>query len=103
MSFARAALSDMFGTNIFKELSGAAATSWTSDPHTLGAYSCARPGHAAERGVLAEPVNERVFLAGEAVSTDWYSTVHGAHLTGIAAADQANAYLTRAIAAALRR
>lgn len=103
MSFARAALSDMFGTNIFKELSGAAATSWTSDPHTLGAYSCARPGHAAERAVLAEPVNERVFLAGEAVSTDWYSTVHGAHLTGIAAADQANAYLTRAIAAALRR
>lgn len=103
MSFARAALSDMFGADIFRELSGAAATSWTRDPHTLGAYSCARPGHAAERAVLAEPVSERFFLAGEAVSADWYSTVHGAHLTGIAAADQANTYLTRAIAAALRR
>lgn len=103
IAFARAALADMFGTDIFKELSGTAATSWTRDPHTLGAYSCARPGHAHERAVLAEPVSERFFLAGEAVSADWYSTVQGAHLTGIAAADRADAYLRRAIAAALRR
>lgn len=103
ISFARAALSDMFGTNIFKELSGVAATRWTSDPHTLGAYSCARPGHADQRGVLAEPVSERFFLAGEAVSPDWYSTVQGAHASGIAAADRAAAFLDRAIAAALPR
>jgi monoamine oxidase len=102
-AFARAALSDMFGADIFRELSGTAATSWTSDPRTLGAYSCARPGHAHERAVLAEPVSERFFLAGEAVSADWYSTVHGAHLTGIAAAERADAYLRRAIATALGR
>lgn len=99
ISFARAALSDMFGTDIFKEMTGAAATRWTSDPHMLGAYSCALPGHGHERKVLAEPVGERFFLAGEAVSADWYSTVQGAHVTGNEAAEKAAAYLDRAIAA----
>lgn len=102
-AFAREALGDMFGTDIFKELNGTAATSWTTDPHTLGAYSCARPGHAADRAVLAEPVGERLFLAGEAVSADWFSTVQGAHVTGIEAAEKAAAYLERAIAGALSR
>ena len=101
--FARAALGDMFGTSIFDELSGIAATSWTSDPHTLGAYSCALPGHAKDRAVLAEPVSERFFLAGEAVSADWFSTVQGAHVTGIEAAEKVAAYLERAVAGALRR
>ena len=99
ISFARAALCDIFGADIFKELSGVSATRWTSDPHTLGAYSCALPGQAHERAVLAEPVSERFFLAGEAVSSDWYSTVQGAHVTGIKAAEAAAAYLDRAIAA----
>lgn len=103
ISFARAALSDMFGTDIFKEMNGVAATRWTSDPHTLGAYSCARPGHADQRAVLAEPVSERFFLAGEAVSPDWYSTVQGAHVSGIEAAEKAAAFLDRAIAAARPR
>lgn len=103
ISFARAALSDMFGEDIFRELSGVAATRWTSDPHTLGAYSCARPGHADQRAVLAEPVSERFFLAGEAVSADWYSTVQGAHVSGIEAAEKAAAFLDRAIAAARPR
>ena len=98
-SYSRAALSDMFGTDIFRELSGIAVTRWTSDPHTLGAYSCARPGHAHERAVLAEPVSERFFLAGEAVSADWYSTVQGAHVSGIEAVEKAAAFLERAIAA----
>lgn len=103
ISFSRAALADMFGADIFKELSGVAATRWTSDPHTLGAYSCALPCHAHERAVLAEPVGERVFLAGEAVSADWFSTVQGAHVSGIEAAEKAAAFLGRAIAAARQR
>ncbi|GMV62233.1 MAG: hypothetical protein AMXMBFR74_14020 [Parvibaculum sp.] len=101
--FARAALGDMFGTDIFKDISGFAATSWTSDPHTLGAYSCARPGRAHERAVLAEPVGDRIFLAGEAVSADWFSTVQGAHMSGIEAAEKAASFLDSAIAAALPR
>ncbi|HAC56937.1 MAG TPA: hypothetical protein DCF73_01135, partial [Rhodobiaceae bacterium] len=69
----------------------------------LGAYSCARPGHAADRAVLAEPVGDRLFLAGEAVSADWFSTVQGAHVTGIEAAEKAAVYLERVIAGALSR
>lgn len=102
-AFAREALGDIFGADIFKELDGTAATSWTTDPHMLGAYSCARPGHAKSRAVLAEPVSERFFLAGEAVSADWFSTVQGAHVTGIEAAEKAAAYLAGAVAAARQR
>jgi monoamine oxidase len=32
---------------------------------------------------LAEPLDARLFFAGEATSTEFYSTAHGAHLTGI--------------------
>ncbi len=39
--------------------------------------------------MLAAPVDDRLFFAGEACSTNDYSTAHGAYLTGIVAADQA--------------
>jgi len=38
--------------------------------------------------VLAAPVDGRLFFAGEACSKLDFSTAHGAHLTGLAAADQ---------------
>jgi monoamine oxidase len=39
--------------------------------------------------MLAAPVDDRVFFAGEACSRNDYSTAHGAYLTGVAAADLA--------------
>ena len=53
--------------------------------------------------MLAEPVGDRIFLAGEAVSADWFSTVQGAHMSGIEAAEKAASFLDSAIAAALPR
>lgn len=85
---ARAGLIDMFGSSIMKHCIKATTTAWCGDPHTLGAYSCAKPGHADRRAILSEPIADRLFLAGEAVSADWFSTVHGAYLTGIAAAEK---------------
>ena len=38
---------------------------------------------------LAEPVDDRLFFAGEACSTNDFSTAHGGWLTGVAAADSA--------------
>jgi monoamine oxidase len=38
--------------------------------------------------MLAAPVNDRLFFAGEACSQHDYSTAHGAFLTGVAAAEQ---------------
>jgi monoamine oxidase len=62
---------------------------WGVDPFARGSYSCALPGKADCRGVLAAPVDDRLFFAGEACSRSDYSTAHGAYLTGVAAADRA--------------
>ncbi len=47
------------------------------------------PGSAiGPRGrFLAEPVDDRLFFAGEACSPQDFSTAHGAYLTGVAAAE----------------
>src|SRR5262249_46095690 len=62
---------------------------WGVDTFARGSYSYALPGKADCRRVLAAPVDDRVFFAGEACSRNDYSTAHGAYLTGVAAADQA--------------
>src|SRR5579863_5730449 len=61
---------------------------WGSDPFALGSYSFALPGRADCRQTLAEPVDERLFFAGEACSRNDFSTAHGGYLTGVAAAEQ---------------
>ena len=81
-----AALVNLFGTSVRKHLSLPAATGWYLDPFARGAYSAARPGHAHRRADLAAPLADRLFFAGEACSLDFFSTCHGAHLSGIDAA-----------------
>ena len=85
--FGLAALKDAFGADVGAHVTGVATTSWVADPLIGGAYSCALPGFAHMRARLAQPLAERVFFAGEAVSAHAYSTAHGAHLSGQAAAD----------------
>ncbi len=84
-----------FGADIVKHVVGHNVTAWRGDPWVRGAYSAALPGQAHQRARLAEPLDERLYFAGEAASTDFFSTTHGAHLTGIRAA--------RAAARSLRR
>jgi predicted NAD/FAD-dependent oxidoreductase len=38
------------------------------------------------RDVLAEPVDDRLYLAGEACQRPYFGTVHGAYLSGVRAA-----------------
>lgn len=64
-----------------------ATTRWRREPWIGGSYSHARIGCAGQRPVLAEPVEGRIFLAGEACSQSDFSTAHGAYATGIAAAE----------------
>lgn len=62
-------------------------TRWSQDPFALGSYSYIPPGATpADRRTLAEPLGDRVFFAGEATSTSFPSTVHGAYLSGRTAA-----------------
>ncbi len=87
-----AALEEMaahFGAGIRCQLHYLRETRWASDPWALGSYSHALPGRAGDRAILANPVNDRVFFAGEACSPENFSTAHGAYETGVAAAGRA--------------
>lgn len=79
-----------FGTEITKRVRKTTETNWMSEPRTLGSYSAARPGRVSARGELGAPLaetgEERLLFAGEACIPPAYATVHGAHLSGIAAA-----------------
>jgi monoamine oxidase len=86
IDFALERLVSMFGTDLRDRFTHGLATRWAADPDMLGSYSSARPGRAHLRGNLATPIDGRLFFAGEAASLDWYSTAHGAYVTGIAAA-----------------
>lgn len=64
-------------------------TRWGEDPYARGAYSFLAVGAGSEdRAALAEPLGPRLILAGEATSVRFPSTVHGAWLSGIAAAER---------------
>ncbi|MEM7351589.1 MAG: FAD-dependent oxidoreductase [Acidobacteriota bacterium] len=64
-------------------------TRWASDPYTWGSYSFMPTGsHPAMRDALAGNVENRIFFAGEATSRQYASTVHGAYLSGLAAAEK---------------
>ena len=81
------ALAHAFGSALRKHLRAFATTAWGSDPDVLGGYSCALAGKAHLRALLAQPLEERLFFAGEACSLHAYGTAHGAAETGIAAAE----------------
>ena len=68
-------------------------TRWAKEPFVQGGFSSASPGAAASRRVLMEPVNDRVFLAGEAAHETLWGTVAGAALSGERAANAALRYL----------
>jgi monoamine oxidase len=86
--FARDELKRLFGTAVLDELGAALSTAWGGDAHSLGSYSAAKPGHAHCREQLALPVSPRLHFAGEAASVHYYGTLHGAWLSGTAAAER---------------
>jgi len=94
-AFAADELAALRGNAIRKQLTPLAASSWRGDEFARGSYSYAKPGHADDRAVLAAPVDQRIFFAGEATSLNFFSTVHGAFETGTRAAEEALASLKR--------
>lgn len=86
--FAVSELTGLFGADFAHRLKPLQLHRWGSDPFARGAYSYAIPGAADQRAVLAAPVDDRLFFAGEACSRHDFSTAHGAFITGIEAADR---------------
>lgn len=63
-------------------------TRWINDPYARGSYSFMAVGSSGEdREALGECVMDRVYFAGEATSVSYPSTVHGAFMSGVDAAD----------------
>jgi monoamine oxidase len=62
---------------------------WDHDPWIAGCYAAARVGRYHARAELARPIENRLFFAGEATHDRYMGDVHGAHLSGEAAADAA--------------
>ncbi len=85
----------MLGSAFARRIAPVALHGWRNDPFARGSYSYASPGKADGRAVLAAPVDERLFFAGEACSRHDFSTAHGALLTGLAAADAVLAALKK--------
>ena len=62
-------------------------TSWSADPFARGSFSYPAVGATPEqRAALGQPVDDRLFFAGEATSTDAPGTVQGARDSGKRAA-----------------
>ena len=81
-------LSGLFGSSIKRSLIGSCATPFDREPWTGGGYAYCRYGAGNQRSALAEPIDDRVFFAGEACSPDHPGTAHGAWLSGRAAIER---------------
>jgi monoamine oxidase len=82
-------LSVMFGGREHSEfeLEAAYSHNWQTDPFARGAYSYLAAGGGDARGLLAAPLEDTLFFAGEATNTqNEAATVAGALQSGIRAA-----------------
>jgi monoamine oxidase len=87
--FAIEQLAALFGSEIRRNLRPLIGSEWSQMKRIGGGYSYALPGHASARTVLARPFDDRMFFAGEATSAGDFSTAHGAHDSGVRAAEEA--------------
>ncbi|MFG1375617.1 flavin monoamine oxidase family protein [Xanthobacter autotrophicus] len=87
VAFALDVLGAAFGAGLKTKVKRSRVTRWADMPYIGGAYSCALPGRAGLRARLHEPLERRIFFAGEALGREAFSTCHGAHLSGLAAAE----------------
>ncbi len=86
VDFVSGRLEALFGTDARRHIGHGTMTNWAAEPWVRGAYAVAAPGAAGARSVLAEPVGERIWFAGEALAGGLMQTAGGARLSGEAAA-----------------
>ena len=89
IDFATGWLGALYGTDMKSLVQRSHATRWDYQPWVLGAASCAAPGAQSARKTIMEPLNGRIFLAGEAAHETLWGTVGGAWDSGERAADAA--------------
>jgi monoamine oxidase len=87
---ALASLGQLFGKdrNYRRLLEGVYWHDWQNDPYSCGAYGYAGVNGGPARKLLAAPVEQTLFFAGEAMDEEESSSVGGALNTGRKAAEQ---------------
>ena len=81
-------LRDIYGNNI-PEPTHLLRTKWDSNENSFGAYSYTAVGTEMRHfDDLAESVNDKLFFAGEHTEIDYFSTAHGAYMSGLREADK---------------
>jgi monoamine oxidase len=86
VDFAMEELVKLVGTDARKHFLKGFRTDWANDTLSQGAYAAVKPGHSGARKVLAAPVGDRIFFAGEAMGGDHCALVSGAYNSGKRAA-----------------
>ena len=89
-----------FGSEAKKYVGRSEAVRWSREQWVLGGTSAASPGGGGNRRLLAEPVSDRIFFAGEALHEGWFGTVAGAWISGERAATAALRVIDRTAAPA---
>jgi monoamine oxidase len=92
-AFAAEFVGNEFGPQARRAMDEVQVTAWTADPFVRGAWSVAGPGATPQRLRLAEPVGQRLVIAGEATDEGLWGTVGGAWASGERAAGQVLAWL----------
>ncbi len=81
-------LKDIYGNSI-PNPTNMLRTKWQTNVNSFGAYSFTQIGTEMRHFEdLAEEINDRLFFAGEHTEADYFSTAHGAYLSGIREADK---------------
>jgi len=82
-----AELTALFGADMRAACLGGRLADWSRDPWSLGAYTYSPVGMGNARAILATPLAETLYFAGEATVTNGHlATVHGAIESGYRAA-----------------
>jgi monoamine oxidase len=82
-------LKGMFGDNIPQPLE-MQKTSWHTNKYSLGAYPHLKPdSNLSACDNIASPLSNKVFFAGDACSSKYMATAHGAYISGLDAAENA--------------
>lgn len=81
-------LQKIYGNNIPNPINHK-ITRWDSDKNTMGSYSYSSVGakQPQDRKNIASSISNKIFFAGEATSSLYPATVHGAYLSGLDASD----------------
>ncbi len=81
-----------YATTVVEDIFGADApapehisrTAWSTDPFALGSYTCIGVNSSSKDiGTLAEPVDDRLFFAGEGTNPYHWGCVHSAYESGL--------------------